>query len=118
MIMNLLDNALRHTDAGRQVTLTASARGGQPRLCVHDTCKGIAPEHLPHIFERFYRGDRAHIPLQDGQSGLGLSIVAWVVQAYGSEVEVASLLEKGSSFLVTLPLDRRGATLRKRLPHA
>jgi signal transduction histidine kinase len=113
VIMNLLDNALHYTDAGGQVTLSVGARGGKVSLCVRDTGKGIAPEHLPHIFERFYRGDRAHTQRQNGQSGLGLSIVAWVVQAHGGEVTVESQVGKGSSFLVTLPMDRAGATSRK-----
>jgi signal transduction histidine kinase len=65
---------------------------------------GIAPEHLPHIFERFYRSDAARSRTGGSSSGLGLSIVEWVVCAHGGAVAVESRVGRGSSFTVTLPL--------------
>jgi two-component system OmpR family sensor kinase len=104
MLLNLLDNAIHYTPAGGQVTVTVYAEQQQAYLRVQDTGMGIAPEHLPHIFERFYRGDVAHSQTERGSSGLGLSIVDWVVKAHGGSVTVESQPEQGSSFTILLPL--------------
>ena len=104
---NLLDNALRHTPAGGMVTIsaTASPRTGGVELSVADTGDGIAVEHLPHLFERFYRvdaaRDRAH-----GGSGIGLAIAQALVHAHGGQLTVTSPgTGKGSTFRVFLPTD-------------
>lgn len=100
---NLVDNAIRHTPRGGKITLSASNAGTRVRLSVTDTGEGIPPEHLPHVFERFYRvdlaRDRAH-----GGSGIGLAIVRALVQAHGGTVSAHSDgLGKGSRFDVELP---------------
>jgi signal transduction histidine kinase len=101
-IMNLLDNALTYTDHGGLITLEVTARGAEARVTVQDTGIGIAPEHLPHIFERFYRADPARTRVRGG-TGLGLSIVDWVVRAHGGRIEVSSELRHGTTFVVMLP---------------
>jgi signal transduction histidine kinase len=104
VVMNLVENAVRYTNPGGRVTVTVEARQGQARLAVRDTGIGIAPEHLPHIFERFYRADTARRRTGGSSSGLGLSIVEWVVQAHGGVVSVESQPGRGSCFTVMLPL--------------
>jgi signal transduction histidine kinase len=96
----LVDNALKHTPAGGTVTVTAAARDGGAALTVEDTGEGIAAEALPHIFERFYRGD----PARGSGSGfgLGLSIAQAIAQAHGSEVTVESTPGAGARFSLTL----------------
>jgi PAS domain S-box-containing protein len=99
---NLVDNAIAFTDPGGAVTLSAAADGdGRVRLTVADTGVGIPAEHLPHLFEKFYRvpgGDRP------GSTGLGLAIVREVVQAHGGDVSVESEPGRGTAFHVTLPV--------------
>ena len=104
VVMNLLENAVRYTHPGGRVTVVVEARKNQARLAVRDTGIGIEPEHLPHIFERFYRADPARRHRGGSSSGLGLSIVEWVVRAHGGAVAVESQLGQGSCFTVTLPL--------------
>lgn len=102
-LANLLDNALRHTPAGGQVTVTADRHGGEVRLTVTDTGEGIAPEHLPHIFERFYRADNAR-DRGHGGSGIGLAIVRAFVAQHGGRVTAASDgPATGATFTVVLP---------------
>ena len=103
VLTNLLDNALRHTPRGGSVTLTAATTGSTVVLQVADTGAGIDPEHLPHLFERFYRvdaaRDRAH-----GGSGVGLAIVHAIVTAHGGTVTPTSPGPgQGATFTVTLP---------------
>jgi heavy metal sensor kinase len=104
VLLNLLDNAIRYTNPGGHVHMSLRTSGAAAQLVVRDTGIGIAPEHLPHIFERFYRADPARRRTGGSSSGLGLSIVAWVVHAHGGAVAVESRVGRGSSFTVTLPL--------------
>jgi heavy metal sensor kinase len=104
MIINLLDNAILYTNARGRVTLTVKSTRTHAILIVQDTGIGIAPEHLPHIFERFYRADPAHVKTERGSSGLGLSIVAWIIQAHKGTITVESQKGRGSTFIVSLPL--------------
>jgi signal transduction histidine kinase len=104
VLANLLDNAVRHTPSGGAVTLSARLKAAWVAIIVADTGDGIAPEHLPHVFERFYRvdtaRDRAH-----GGSGIGLAIVEALTKAHGGGVAVASPGPgQGAVFTVTLPL--------------
>jgi heavy metal sensor kinase len=106
VVTNLLTNAIRYNhDEGRVVVTTRSVKGDVV-LCVSDTGIGIGPEHLPHIFERFYRVDKAR-SRKDGGIGLGLAICKSIVEAHGGQIAVTSSLEGGTRFEVRLP--KRGA---------
>ena len=99
---NLVSNALRHTPRGGRVTLGACPAVSGVELSVSDTGTGIAPDHLPNIFERFYRADAARTA-EAGGSGLGLAIVKSLVEAHGGRVAVASVPGQGTTFTLTLP---------------
>ena len=104
-VVNLLHNGITYSEAGQEVVLTAGAmetNGPQKvRISVKDSGIGIAKEHLPRLFERFYRSDRAR-SRKEGGTGLGLAIVKHIVQAHGGKVEVESVVGKGSVFHVIL----------------
>ena len=100
-LCNLIDNAVKYSDAGDEVRIRAFEAGAQIGIEVSDQGCGIAAEHLPRLFERFYRVDKAR-SRQLGGTGLGLSIVKHIVQAQGGQVEVKSVLGQGSTFLVRL----------------
>jgi heavy metal sensor kinase len=102
MVMNLIDNAIRYTPAGGRVSATLESRGGDVAIRITDTGTGIAPEVAAHVFERFYRGDKAR-SRQDGGFGLGLAIVKWIAESHKGAVELASMPGVGSTFTVTLP---------------
>ena len=101
VLANLVSNALRYTPNGGVITLSARAAGPSVALRVQDTGPGIAPEHLPFIFKRFYRADDSRP--SNGESGLGLAIVRSLVEAHGGSIEVESEPGKGAAFIVTLP---------------
>jgi len=101
LISNLLSNAIKYTKAGGTVTAQLVSEGGLVKFIVEDTGVGIAPDHLPHIFDRFYRVPSAD---PDKGLGLGLSFVAWIVKAHGGTVEVQSELQKGTRFIVSVPV--------------
>jgi heavy metal sensor kinase len=102
VVANLLQNALRYTPVGGAVTLCLQNHGPVAELSVADSGIGIAAEHLPHIFERFYRVDRARSRVA-GSTGLGLPIVKEVVEAHGGQVRIRSEPGQGSTFSVVLP---------------
>ncbi|MCX6030439.1 MAG: ATP-binding protein [Chloroflexi bacterium] len=102
VLENLVSNALRHTPAGGQITLSAHAEAGAMLMTVQDTGEGIPPDVLPHIFDRFYRGDVSRGE-QGGESGLGLAIAKSIVEAHGGVITAASVLGQGTTFTVTLP---------------
>ncbi len=104
VVMNLLDNAILYTNPGGRVYVTALATPTEARLVISDTGIGIAAQHLPHLFERFYRADPARQRTRSSSTGLGLAIVDWVVRAHGGTVSVESQVGYGSTFIVTLPL--------------
>jgi signal transduction histidine kinase len=95
LLTNLIENALRFTPAGGTVKVSLSAEGGGTRVSVSDTGSGIAPEDLPHIFERFYRADRSR---PAGGAGLGLAIARQIAELHGSRLEVQSSPGRGSRF--------------------
>ena len=102
-VRNLIDNALRHTQSGGRVTLRGRATGDAVTIEVIDTGEGITAEHLPHIFERFFRADQSR-NRRSGGSGLGLAIVQQIVRAHGGEVTVASNGPgQGAIFAIRLP---------------
>jgi PAS domain S-box-containing protein len=99
---NLLDNAVTYTPRGGRITLAASAAGDTVTLTVTDTGSGIAPEHLPHVFERFFR-----VPGQSASgTGLGLAIVHEVVTTHGGDITCESEVGVGTTFRITLPAVR------------
>jgi len=100
VLLILLDNALRHTPAGGQVTLAAAPNGRSVEITVADTGTGIAPEHLPHVFDRFYRAD----PARGGEgTGLGLAIARSLVNAQGGHIRIDSQPGVGTMVTVRLP---------------
>ncbi len=103
VVLNLLDNAIRYTPPGGCVRVTVSQTISEACLMVCDTGIGIASEHLPHIFERFYRADPARGQTGESSSGLGLSIVEWIVRLHDGAVAVESQVGHGSCFTVRLP---------------
>jgi len=104
----LLDNALKYVNTHGKVEIDLRVEGGNALLGVNNTGTPIPAEELPHLFERFYRVDRAR---SAGGYGLGLSIAQSIVKAHGGKISVSSTAEAGTTFLVTLPL--RGASQRK-----
>jgi signal transduction histidine kinase len=103
VLNNLVSNALRHTRDGGRIDLSAEAKKGVVLLRIRDNGAGIKPEDMPHIFERFYRGDKARQQNENGESGLGLAIAKSIVEAHGGEISVASVSGQGSTFTVALP---------------
>jgi signal transduction histidine kinase len=100
---NLLDNALRHTPTGGNVTVQVSAEPHAVRLTVTDTGDGIPPKHLPHVFERFYRVDRARDRAHGG-SGIGLAIAKAIIEAHrGTIIADSTGIGRGATFTITLP---------------
>ncbi len=101
--LNLVENAIRYSPAGESVMLSAVVEKGEAVLCVSDTGPGIGPEHLPHLFERFYRVDKAR-SREHGGAGLGLAIVEALVKAHGGSVVVSSAVGRGTTFTIRLPM--------------
>jgi signal transduction histidine kinase len=100
-LLILIDNAVKYTPEGGRVSLSLTHAGNEAVILVTDTGIGIAPEHLPNIFERFYRAD----PARSGSgAGLGLAIARWLVDAHGGCIEVESTPGQGSTFRVLLPM--------------
>lgn len=106
VLNNLLTNALRYTPSGGQVEIAASRQGDAVKLAVSDTGAGIPEKDLPHIFERFYRGDNSRSRATGG-TGIGLTIVKHIVEGHGGTIAVASEVGAGSRFEITLPLTAR-----------
>ncbi len=104
ILTNLFDNALRHTPPGGRITVTAEASAGGVTIAVADTGSGIASEHLPRIFERFYRADPGR-SREEGGTGLGLAIVKHLIEAHGGRVEARSTLGEGTTILLFFPGD-------------
>jgi len=103
IVVNLLDNAIKYTPAGGTITLRVTVQADAAWLEVADTGIGIPAEAVPHVFERFFRVDKAR-SRELGGAGLGLSIVKSICTAHGAEVQVKSAPGQGSCFRVTLPL--------------
>lgn len=115
LLLNLVTNAIKYTREGGKVTLSVTERDGAAHIVVADTGIGIPPEDLPHIFDRFYRVDKAR-DRKMGGFGLGLSIVSWIVEAHRGKITAHSELGKGTTFTVQLPLPEATKETRLRLP--
>jgi signal transduction histidine kinase len=103
ILRNLLRNAIVHTPAGGSVDVRAEAAAGEVVVSIRDTGSGIAPEHLPFVFERFYRADPSRVRTTGG-TGLGLAIVKHLVEAHHGRIEITSAVGAGTVVTVTLPI--------------
>ena len=103
LFFNLVDNAIRHTPKGGIITITIDEHKKQATIAVQDTGEGIPEDHLPHIFDRFYRVDKTR-SRSEGGSGLGLAICKRIVEVHQGSISVESKVGEGTTFLVTLPL--------------
>ncbi|HSE61998.1 MAG TPA: HAMP domain-containing sensor histidine kinase [Thermoanaerobaculia bacterium] len=103
VLHNLIENAMRYTPPGGSVRVRLSRTRDEARIEVSDTGVGIPEKDLPFVFERFFRSDRARRAYTGG-SGLGLSIVRWIVEAHKGKVEIASEVDRGTTVTVKLPL--------------
>jgi two-component system heavy metal sensor histidine kinase CusS len=101
---NLLDNAIKYTPENGEIEVRLERRGSEAIIVLRDTGLGIPAEHLPHVFERFYRVDKARSRAEGG-TGLGLSIAHSIVSAHGGRIELDSAPGRGTVCTVTLPLD-------------
>jgi two-component system heavy metal sensor histidine kinase CusS len=100
---NLVSNAIAHTTAGGQILMTAAAENGQVRIEVRDTGGGIPTEHLPHVFDRFYRADKSRAATSGGM-GLGLAIVHTIATMHGGSAAIKSEIGKGTVVSLTFPV--------------
>ena len=103
MLINLVENAIKYNKPGGSVTVQVFSNATEANVTISDTGIGIAEEHLPRMFERFYRVDKGR-SRQMGGTGLGLAIVKHIVRSMNGEIEVHSKLGEGTEFLITLPL--------------
>ncbi len=108
VLTNLIDNALKYTPAGGRVQVSVTLEHGDVAVAVSDTGRGIRPEDVPHVFERFYRADRSRtrgpsIGAGSGGTGLGLAIAKHIVEAHGGRIGVRSQMDEGTTFTFTLP---------------
>ena len=102
LLLILIDNALTHTPTGGAVSVGVIRRNGRARVTIADNGDGIPPADLPHIFERFYRADKAR-NRENGGSGLGLAIAKWIVDAHKGDIQVTSAEGEGTEVAVSLP---------------
>jgi two-component system, OmpR family, sensor kinase len=105
VLLNLVGNAIQYTPQGGQVNLALRKVADKAQIIVTDTGPGIPSQDLPHIFERFYRGEKSRKRNKTTGFGLGLSIAYWIVRGHGGTIEVNSVEGKGTTFCVWLPLN-------------
>jgi signal transduction histidine kinase len=103
VMLNLVTNAIDHTPPDGTIELGVKCTDEWAVFSVRDTGAGIPSEHLPHLFERFYRGDKSRKRKAGGGAGLGLSIAYWITRAHGGRIEVKSEVGVGTTFDVWLP---------------
>ena len=100
VVANLVSNAVRHTERGGAITITATERDGYVAIAVADTGSGIPPDYLPRIFDRFVQVPNA----PSGGAGLGLAIAKHIIEAHGGQMSVRSEMGHGTTFTFTLPI--------------
>ena len=105
LLLNLLDNAIKYTPEGGAVSVRWDRSAEDVEIRVRDTGNGISQEHIPLIFDRFYRADEARSRV-DGGAGRGLAISKWIAEAHGGSLGVESTLGSGSTFTIRLPIGR------------
>jgi signal transduction histidine kinase len=110
----LIDNAIKHTPSGGAIDVRVQRHGQTAQIEVADTGSGISPEHLPRIFDRFYRGDKARARAQGG-TGLGLAIAKMLIEAHDGQLQLASTVGVGTQVTVTLPLVHPRGSLSGRI---
>jgi two-component system phosphate regulon sensor histidine kinase PhoR len=101
VMVNLIHNAIKFTDAGGRITVTTRGEGNSVTVAIADTGRGIASDDLPHVFERFYKGDKARAG--EG-TGMGLAIAKHIIEAHGGDIRVESEEGRGSTFSFSLPV--------------
>ena len=106
---NVLDNAIKYTPRGGQITVRGRAVDDRVEIEIEDTGSGISPQHMPHVFKRFYQADPARA---DGGFGLGLSLAETIAQAHGASLDVRSEEGAGSTFKIVFRSVRDGRLLR------
>jgi signal transduction histidine kinase len=104
MFLNVISNGIKYTPENGHMEITLAMDNSFARVDINDSGIGIPAEHLAHIFDRFYRVDKARNRM-DGGTGLGLAIVKWIAEAHGGGITVTSEANEGSSFSVRLPLE-------------
>lgn len=110
LFLNVVTNAIKYTPRGGSVEISATCHERTAAFSVRDTGIGISAADLPHVFERFYRADRARSRSSERSGfGLGLAISQWIAEAHGGTISVRSRLTRGSTFTVTLPVWEEGA---------
>jgi signal transduction histidine kinase len=116
VMVNLIGNAIKYTPAGGEVIVGLGKVDQNARITISDNGPGIPAEDLPHIFERFYRGEKSRTRSKDGKGfGLGLSIAYWIVRNHGGRIEVSSKEPGGTTFCVFLPLAVHGCNEKEAL---
>ena len=104
LALNLIENAVKYTPRGGQVSVELGGNDGRAVFTVADTGIGIAPGDLPHVFDRFWRADSARTRTSErAGTGLGLAICKWIAEAHGGTIEVQSRPGRGTTFTVGLP---------------
>jgi signal transduction histidine kinase len=104
VLYNMLNNALQHTPAKGKISIRHESDKTNYQLIIEDNGKGIPPEHIPFIFERFYRVDKARSHKKNEGAGIGLSIVRSIIEAHHGTIDVKSEVNKGTKFMITLPM--------------
>jgi signal transduction histidine kinase len=105
VLVNLIGNSINYTPKDGEIVVGLGKVSDRAQLTVTDNGPGIPPEDLPHIFERFYRGEKSRTRQKEGKGfGLGLSIAYWIVRNHGGRIEVNTAVGKGTTFCVWLPL--------------
>ncbi|EOA3903953.1 HAMP domain-containing sensor histidine kinase [Bacillus cytotoxicus] len=110
VIMNILNNAYRHSAEYSMITITVTTYLSHIKISIQDTGEGIPPEDIPHIFERFYRVDKARSRATGG-TGLGLAIVKEIVELHDGHITVSSKLNEGTCFTITLPREKESTMM-------